>query len=298
MKVEVKKIDATRRELSFELPKERVAGKLEEVFGEISKVAKVRGYRPGKVPLDIVKKYYHDTAQEEVLKKLIPEAYQEGIQKENIIPLDYPEIDEVSLKEGILRFKAAFDIRPEVTVKDYKQIKVVRKSSQVTEEEINKTLDYFKKGQGKKEDEPVDDAFARGLGYPNLEEFKKFLTRQMELDKDRQNRLDVENQIVEALLKKAKLVVPQSLVNKQLERRVDEMVKRMRSHGAKDEDIKKREDELRKELKEVVEREVKVYFILEKIAQEEKLELKEGENIPAKVMEYLMKEASWEEEKK
>jgi FKBP-type peptidyl-prolyl cis-trans isomerase (trigger factor) len=110
--------------------------------------------------------------------------------------------------------------------------------------------------------------------------------------------LDVENQIVEALLKKAKLVVPQSLVNKQLERRVDEMVKRMRSHGAKDEDIKKREDELRKELKEVVEREVKVYFILEKIAQEEKLELKEGENIPAKVMEYLMKEASWEEEKK
>ena len=82
----------------------------------------------------------------------------------------------------------------------------------MTDDEINKTLEYFKKGQGQEKEKEVEinDAFAHGLGYPSLEEFKKSLSRQLESDKDRHNRADVENQIVEALLKKAKLTVPES----------------------------------------------------------------------------------------
>jgi len=227
MKVAVKKIDALKRELKFEVPKERVSKKIDEVYEEIGKVAKIKGYRPGKAPRSVVETHHGSLAREETLKKIIPEIYREGIQQEKIDPLDLPEIMDVEFKDGVIKFTAMVDIKPEVTIKDYKQISVKRKSSVVTNEEMDKTLDYFKKSQGH-EKEALDDAFARGLGYPNLEELKKALSRQMELDKDRQNRLDVENQIVEALLKNAKLTVPQSLVKRQLEHRVEETKQRFK----------------------------------------------------------------------
>lgn len=296
MKLEVKKIDATKRELRFEIPKDRVTKKLDEVYNDIGKVAKVKGYRPGKAPRNVIESEHGQLAQEETIKKLIPEVYQEGIEKEKITPMDLPEIHDVSFKDGIISFTAKLDIRPEVKIKNYKGIKVQRKSSQVTDEELNKTLDFFKKGQGEKE-VTLDDAFARGLGYPNLEDFKSFLRRQMEMDKDRQNRMDVENQVIEQILKESTLVVPQSIVNKQLEVRLRENLKHLRSHGAKEEELKKKEEDMRKELKPIAEKDVKVFLILEKIAELENIKVPEGESMPNKVIEMLLKDANWEETK-
>lgn len=297
MKIELKKIDAIRRELRFEIPKERVKQKMEEVYSDIGKVAKVKGFRPGKVPRNVLEAQHSSLAREEALKSLIPQAYQEGIEKENLFPIEMPEIHDVSFKDGIITFTAKFDIKPEVKVKDYKGIKVTRKSSAVTDEEINKTLEFFQKGQGEDKKVTVDDNFAKGIGYQNLEEFKKFLRRQMEMDKDRHNKIDLENQIIEELLKKIKVLAPESLVKKQLEHRVQETINRLKSQGVPADNLKGKEEDIRKDLKEPVERDIKVYFILDKIAQEEKMEIKEGENLPAKVIEFLLKEANWEEAK-
>ena len=60
---------------------------------------------------------------------------------------------------------------------------------------------------------------------------------------------------------------------------------------------KKKEEELRMNLQKTVERDVKVYLILDKIAETENIQFKEGESLPMKVMEFLLKEASWEDSK-
>ncbi len=294
MKVEVKKVDALKREIKFEIPRERVSKAMDEVYEEIGKYAKVKGFRPGKVPRTVLVSSHGKMAQEETIKKLIPQAYHEGIGEQKLNPIDLPEISEVSLKDGVLTFTATLDIRPEVKVGNYKNIPVTRKSSAVTDEDINKTLEFFKKGRGEGAAEAViDDAFARGMGFPSLAEFKQALSRQLELDKDRQNRMDVENQIVEALLKNAKLVVPQSLVQRQHQQRMAETLRRLKSQGMKDEDLKKKEEEISKSLMEIVERDVKVYLVLEEIARQEKIEATGEENLPAKVIEFLLKEAKW-----
>jgi FKBP-type peptidyl-prolyl cis-trans isomerase (trigger factor) len=297
MKVEVKKVDAVKRELRFEIPKERVSQKFNEVYTELGKVLKVKGFRPGKVPRQILESQHSQTAQEEVFQKLIPEVYHEGIVQEKLAPIDMPEIHDVNFKNGVITFTAKLDIKPEVKIENYKGIKVQRKTSEVTEEEINKTLEYFKQGQGKDKKVEIDDAFAHGLGYPSLAEFKRSLSRQMAIDKDRQNRFDIENQVIEELLKKSKLTVPQSLVRRQIEHRVEEGKKRLKAQGLSADEIKKKEEEIRKELKDPVERDVKVYLILDKIAEIENIGAKEGENLPAKTMEFLLKEAKWEEAK-
>ncbi len=297
MKVEVKKVDALKRELKFEIPREKVTEAMDSVYNEIGKHAKVKGFRPGKVPRHILVTSHGQLAKDEAIKKIIPQAYHDGVSQHQLNPIDLPEISDVDLKDGVLTFTATLDIRPEVTVGKYKGISVERKKSEVTEEELNKTLDFFKKGRGEQE-VTIDDNFAKGMGFPSLDEFKKALKHQLESDKDRNNRMDVENQIVDDLIKNAKLVVPQSLVKRQLHHRLNDALTRYKSQGMKDEELKKKGEELQKQLEPAVEREVRVYLILEEIGKLENMAVTDqNDSLPAKIMEFLMKEANWQDSK-
>lgn len=297
MKVSVKKVDAVKREMQFEIPPERVQQTMEGVYKELAKVAKVRGFRPGKAPRQVIEAEHGDVAKEETLKKIIPEVYEEALNQEKMEPLDLPEIVDVEFKDGKVKFTAKFDVKPEVKVGQYKGLAVTRKSSEVSDEEIMKTFEFLKKSQGQGAEVKIDDQFAKGLGYPTLADFKKSLTRQMEIDKDRQNRMDVENQIVEALLKDAKLAVPQSLVEKQMERRLEDLTHRLHERGMPEAEIKKKETDFRKELLPQVEKDVKTFLVLDKIRNMENVPVAENENMPAKVIEFLLKEAVWQEAK-
>jgi len=297
MKVEVKKVDALKREIKFEISREKVTEAMDAVYTEIGKHAKIKGFRPGKVPRHILVNSHGQLAKDETIKKIIPQAYHEGVTQQQLNPIDLPEITEVNLKDGVLTFTATLDVHPEVEVNKYKGITIERKKSEVTEEEVQKTLEFFKKGRTDQE-VSIDDNFAKGMGFPSLEEFKAALKRQIEFDRDRNNRIDVENQMVEELLKNAKLIVPQSLGHRQLHHRLNESLRRLKSQGLSDEELKKKEEELRAQLGPVVEREVKIYLILEEIAKLEKITVSDAnESLPGKVMEFLLKEASWTDTK-
>ena len=291
MKVDVKKVNEVARELTFEVPKETVTPKFDEVYKDLAKKVTVKGFRKGKVPRNILETHHRQQAEEEVIRKVVGEAYEKALQDEDIHPIDMPEIHNVSLKEGVVRFTAKLEIKPDIQLKEYKGLKVKRKDSKVTDDELNKTLEVFKQGQGK--DVEVNDDFAKGMGFPSLEEFKKSLARQLEMEKDRQNKVDVENQIIEQLLKSTKVTVPQSLVERQLHRRLHDYQNQMQQQGVAAEEAQKRINESEKELRTAVEKDVQVYLILDKIAAEEKMDIKQGENLPAKVIEFLLKEAKW-----
>jgi len=79
IKIAIKKVDAVKRELRFEIPKERVSQKFDEVYKELGKIVKVKGFRPGKVPRHILESQHGGKAKEEVLRKLVPEIYHEGV---------------------------------------------------------------------------------------------------------------------------------------------------------------------------------------------------------------------------
>lgn len=295
MKLVIKKIDALKRELKFEISKERFAKKFEEVLTDLAKVAKIKGFRPGKAPRNVLEAEHGDLAREETIKKIIPEAYQEGVTQEGLMPLDFPQVEDVSLNDGILKFTAQVEIRPEIKLGNYKGIPVKRRDFKVSDEELNKALEYFKKSSGKDKEEVVlDDSFARGLGYPSLDAFKASLSRQIEIDKDRHNRADVENQIVDFLIKEAKFALPQAFAKKQLEQHIAEAKERMKNQGLSEEAMKKKEEELRQNLQQPVEREVKAFLIFDKIAELEKMEFKQGEHMMSKVMEFLLKQAEWQ----
>lgn len=129
----------------IEIPKETIDKAFEEVYDEISKVANIPGFRIGKAPKDIVRKRHVNEAKEEVLKRLIPEAYKKALTQANINPIAMPEISEISFEEGKpLSFKAKVETRPSFKLKDYKGIKVERKKATIKNEDVDKTLENLR----------------------------------------------------------------------------------------------------------------------------------------------------------
>lgn len=290
MKTEVKKLDSSKREISIEVSGDAVKNKYDEVFKKISQEAKIPGFRPGHAPMDMIEKHYGSHAHEQVLKELIPYIYNEAINKENLDVIELPEISEVKLDKTTLAFKATVEISPEISLKNYKGLKVNYKKVSVAADEIKRSIDSLK--ESRKLDS-IDDNFAKGLGYPSLADLEKALENQIYLQKENQQRQDVENQIVETLLKETEFKVPQSLINRQLQDLVRHAKVDLAMKGVPKEKIDEQEKELTKNLEAEAKRQVQVYLILAEIAKKENIKI--DDRMPHHVMEFLLRSANWKE---
>ncbi|MDD4941817.1 MAG: trigger factor [Candidatus Omnitrophica bacterium] len=289
MKAEVKKLDHATRELCVEVAGDVVKNKFEDVFKKITQEAKIKGFRPGHAPRDIIEKEYSHVAHEQVLRELIPEAYQQALDQEKIEAIDYPQISDVKLERTLLSFKAKVEITPEIVVKNYKGIALTYAKPAVSSDEIKRQLDSIKESR---KIDTMDDAFARGLGYPSLDELKAVMERQALVAKDNAQRHAVEKQLIDHLTKGLDVKLPQSLVSKQLEEMLRQTKIDLALKGVPKEKIVEEEEALRKELEPQARRQVLVYLVLSSIARTEGIAI--DDQMTHKVMELLYANAKWD----
>lgn len=141
VRTKAKTTDECTALFEIEIPRETIDQAFEEVYDEITKIANIPGFRPGRAPKDLVKKRYVHDAKEEVLKRLIPDAYRSALAQRKIVPIGLPEISQICFEEGKpLLFKARVETRPKFKLKNYKGIKVEKKKVAVKEEDVDKTL--------------------------------------------------------------------------------------------------------------------------------------------------------------
>lgn len=288
MKTEVKKIEGNIREVNVEVSGDVVKNKFEDVFKRISTEAKVPGFRPGHAPRDILEKQYGATAHEQVLKELVPDIYNEAVNKEALDVIELPEISEIKLERDNLSFKAKVEVSPEIDVKDYKGIKIDYKNVNVSPDEIKRGIDSLK--ESRKLDK-ADDSLAKSLGYPNLQELEKVLEKQIFLQKENVERQKVESKIIENLVKGLDFKSPQSLVKRQLEDMLRQAKMDLALKGIPREKIDEQEKKMREELEPEAKNQVKVYLVLSAIAKKENIA--QDEHMPRRVMEFLFREADW-----
>jgi len=288
MKTEVKKVDSNIRELNVEVSGEVVKNKFEDVFKRLTQEAKIPGFRPGHAPRDIVEKNYSGAAHEQVLKELVPDIYNEAINKEGLDVIELPEISEVKLERESLSFKAKVEVSPEVNVKDYQGIKIDYTSVSVSSDEVKRAIDSLK--ESRKIDK-VDDGLARSLGYPNLAELEKVLDKQIFIQKENAERQKAESGIIENLVKGLDFKLPQSLVKRQLEEMLRQAKIDLALKGVAREKIEEQDKKMREELEGEAAKQVKIYLVLSAIAKKENIAL--DDHMPRKVMEFLMREAKW-----
>jgi trigger factor len=127
MKNELVDVSPTRKTLIVEIPSETVDREIARVAREYSRAVRVDGFRPGKVPPEIVRRRFRDQILHEVVHELVPRAVEEALKAHALEPVDTPDIRDVEIEEGRpLRFTAAFDTVPPVDPGDYQALTLRR----------------------------------------------------------------------------------------------------------------------------------------------------------------------------
>jgi trigger factor len=145
MNVTIEDVSACRKRLKIEVPANRVNQTFEEVTDEFQRFAKIPGFRPGKAPRAVIQKRYQKDIEEELQRKLVPQAYREAVQARNLKPVSAPEIEDLKFQAGLsLSFTTVVDLAPDFAVPLYRGLTVKAVDTVVTEEEVTKTLDSIR----------------------------------------------------------------------------------------------------------------------------------------------------------
>ena len=129
------------REWLVTIPKEIITNKLDEKYVQISRTAKLPGFRPGKVPIKMIKQKYSQSVIPEVMDDVINSTIRNAVKEKDIKPSVQPKVDIEKFEEGNeLIFKVFFQIMPEVPNMDLKKISVEKPVLDIKDDDINRTL--------------------------------------------------------------------------------------------------------------------------------------------------------------
>ena len=152
MKTEFQDVSETQKNITIEIPSDVVDAEIDRVAKGYSKQARLPGFRPGKVPSNIIKQRFRDEIHHEVMHGLIPRAVEEALQERGIEPVSTPDIKDVSLREGEpLKFTADIETVPPFDPGDLSTITLRQHSSTVTDDAVEKTLERLRERGAKQE---------------------------------------------------------------------------------------------------------------------------------------------------
>jgi trigger factor len=381
---------ATRREIQVEIPADIVSRETEKVIQKMQKVARLPGFRRGKVPSTVIKQRFGEEIKSEVVESLIPRYFQQEAEKQKLVPVSQPRVTDLHIADGEpLRFKAAFEVLPEIEVSGYHELTVEKPDTAVTDQEVEEQLGRLREQQatytaiedraiengdyaqvsmegipkpaGPTESAParadvapegppkpvkvddvmvevggtntvrefsdnlrgtrpgeqrtfdvsypadftdqrlagkmfeytialkaikqkhlpeLNDDFAKELGgeINSLDELKQKIREGLEHEKQHAAEREGKDKILDELVKRHDFPVPEALVDRQIDVRLERGLRALAAQGMRNEDMKKMDfNRLRAGQKEAAEREVKASLLLDKIADAEHIEVSDEE---------------------
>jgi len=372
---EAKKNDGVKREISVEIPAEEVARETETIIQKYQKVARLPGFRAGHVPASIIRQRFKEDLKSDVVEALVPRHFRKEAEKLGMVPVSQPRVTDLHIHDGEpLRFKASFEIMPEIKVEGYKELRsdhpeIVVKDDEVEEalasvreqhatftsvegrpladgdfaqatmdgrpkdvddktqpvrmEEVlieiggkntvsefsehlrgvnageerefevkyaedtsdkrlaGKTFVYKVKVQAIKQKNLPDlsDELAEELGeFTTLEQVRTQIRQNMEAERKHAAEREAKDKLVAELVKRNDFEVPESLIDRQIDLRLERGLRALASQGMKMEDMKKMDlPRLRAGQRDQAVRDVKSSLLLDRIAELEKIAVSDEE---------------------
>jgi trigger factor len=143
--VKIEEVSPVRKRLSFEIPWEDVKKGLDAVYRDVAKKAKIRGFRQGKIPRDVLERHYKDHVEEETVTKLINQVYWDAVKEHDIMAVTQPQIDQQGIApDKNFSFTATVEVEPLLEPKGYLELELEKEELTVTEQDIE---DRFKEIQ-------------------------------------------------------------------------------------------------------------------------------------------------------
>jgi len=373
MRVSVEEITPIKKKMSVEVPEDQVIKEVDSFYRELNKKAKIKGFRPGKVPRNILERHFKDYVKTEVIQKLIQESYAQALSEAKLHPVSTPLIDPGEIEGGKpFQYVATVETKPEIKLEGYIGLKIEGKKEGVKDEEVEERLknlqnlhsqlkaissprpiqtgdfvilDYEATLEGKPLDEgkatdftvevgsgrfipdleerlvglnpeeekevavsfpedygykkwagktisfhvkikeikekvlpPLDDEFAKDLGdYSSLEDLRFKLREEIEKERKLILERQLKDQMVEQLLQSNAFEVPESLVEEQTRTMVSDTKMRLATQGVDFKNLGLSEEKLQGDYREMAQKQVRTFLILERIADQEGITVTDGE---------------------
>jgi trigger factor len=369
------------REVEIEVPAEEITRNYQAVTKRYKKMARIPGFRAGKVPESLIRGRFAEQIRQDVMEAVLPEHFRTAIAERQLKPISQPQITKIDLEEGKpLHFKAAFEVIPEFSIDGYQDVKVEKPSAELTDAEADaelarirdsrstmepvteeraladgdfaqisftgevqpaegeaaietgtpqpisgqdvmvevggpNTMDTFNaalrgstvgqqlkfevsyppdfgerqlagkkvaydlevKAIKKKIEPELNDDFAKELGqYETLAEFKHQLRDHLARDKQRRVQTETTNRLLDAMVARYEFPVPESLVQQQIDARLDRGLRALAAQGMRTEDMRNLDfDRLRAAQRPSATAEVKGSMLLDRIADAENISVAE-----------------------
>jgi len=141
MNVNVEEISSIKKKVSIEIPGDEVTKEVDSFYKDLGKKANIKGFRPGKVPRNILERYFKDYVKAEVVQKLIGESYPKALTEANLEPVAPPVIDPGEFSEGkSFQYSAVIDVKPDIKLEGYTGLKIEGKKEELKDEEVEQRL--------------------------------------------------------------------------------------------------------------------------------------------------------------
>jgi trigger factor len=365
--------ESTKREISVEVPAAEVTRETEALIQKYQKLARLPGFRKGHVPASIIRQRFAEDIKTDVVEALVPRYFRQEADKQGLIPVSQPRVSDLHIHDGEpLRFKASFEVLPEIKVEGYKELRADKPVITVTDEEVEQALNQLREQQatyaaiegrpladgdfaqvaldGKQksgEGQPVhmddvlveiggkntmpeftenlrgatagdektfevkypddssdkrlagqtfdynvrvlslkqktlpelNDDFAKELGeFAGIDDIKKRIRENMEAEKTHTAEHEAKDKLVAELVKRNHFEVPEAMVDRQIDVRLERGLRALAAQGMRAEDMKKMDlNRLRAGQRDQAVQEVKASLLLDKVADLENVEVSDEE---------------------
>jgi trigger factor len=373
------KESSTKREISIEIPVEEVNRQTDSLIQKYQKVARIPGFRRGHVPASIIRQRFSEEIKTDMVEALIPRFFRQEAERLSLHPVSQPRVTDLHLHDGEpLRFKAAFDVLPEIKLEGYKELRADKPEIAVSEEDVEKaltdlrerqaafnpvegraladgdfaqvSLDGHPKSEGgasKDDGQPVhmdevlveiaggntmpeftehlrganpgdertfdvsypedtqdkrlagktfsyavkvqaikqkslpemNDEFVKGLGeFQTIDDVRKAIRENMEAERKHEAQLAAKEKMVGELIQRNEFEVPESLIEQQIDVRLERGLRALAAQGLTAEQMKKMDlNRLRVGQRDQAVHDVKAALLLERVAEEENLQVSDEE---------------------
>lgn len=295
------KLPKSQIDIQVSMPWTDIQPKWDEVWSKAASEIEIPGFRKGQAPINVVEPRILPQVQQEVLKQIMPQALIEALQGTTYVPIDYPQYNVIAFtRGGELKFSARVTIKPEVKVGNYKVVNAKRPGvKQVTEEEINKTVDDLFTRWKARQPAPIqsgpvqasntqvpqtaapNEDFAKQMGSNSLADLRLKIKSDMEADLKYNNELDYEESILQEVEKITIVDIPEVLIADELARMLLSLQRNVSDRGLLMEEYlkgqKKTVEQLKAEWRPQAERNVRMELGLSEIARQENVNITDQE---------------------
>src|SRR5437764_9496370 len=139
-------LSPVKKSVEVEIPADLIQSESRRVADEFGRQAKIPGFRPGRVPPNVVRTRFAKEIQDEVMNRLLPRTFREAIAERGVEPVGDPQLQHIdAFVEGApLKYKAEFEVKPQIELHEYKGLEIDDPKIEVTEHDVDSMIERLR----------------------------------------------------------------------------------------------------------------------------------------------------------